>query len=178
MTAPNENENVEDQTTEEPEVAEEDNTSTEEKELSVDDYKKLLAERDASLKKANTERTAAQRKYKELRDASKDANDPPALSDAAKKALVVTALKAEGLNASQASKLAKLYDLEDVDVDGDEVVGIDFTSLREDFPQLFEKPSADKTNKATPLRNIDKGDKKNERAASAEEQFANALLRK
>lgn len=142
----------------------------------------ILKERDdlkAALDKANKERAAAGRKYKDLRDSTKDtANEPPALSDTAKRVLVVTALKAEGLTASQASKLAKSYDLADVDVEDDEIVGIDFSDLRELFPQLFEKPSTDKANKITPNRNIDKGDKKNERNASTEEQFANALLRK
>lgn len=172
MTAPNETENVEDQNLEETETEEtDDNGSEEEGQPSYEDLKKALD-------KANRERTAAQRKYKELRDSSKDKSDPPALSDAAKRVLVVTALKAEGLDASQASKLAKLYELENVDVDGDDVIGIDFTELKEDFPQLFTKDSPSTGTKPSPGRKIDKGDKRNERQADPSESFANALMRK
>lgn len=144
---PKEDENVEDQNVEETEEVDEDETdeSTEE-EPTIEDLKAQIAEKEKALAKANRERAANQRKYKELRDKSGDKDQPetPTLTDAAKRAFAIAELRAEGLNDAQAKRLAKLVNLDDIDLDEEgDVVGIDLDDIKEDFADLFNRSSDD-----------------------------------
>jgi hypothetical protein len=150
-------EKVENQEVEETEEELEEGNETQESTEETPSVEDLLKERDElkrSLDKANKERARLGRKVKE----TKETPEAPAISDAAKRVLVVSALKAEGLTQSQASRLARLYDLSEVDIEDDEVIGIDFDDLREEFPQLFEKSEPASTRKT--VRQVDTGNKK------------------
>jgi hypothetical protein len=128
---------VEEQNTEE--VSEE-NNPTETEELTVEQLKAELEKKEKALKKANAERT---RLGKKIKEAPAENNDQPVLTEAAKKAFVVSALKLKGLDDSQAKKFARLVDTSNIELDDDgDVVGIDLDEIEEDFPQLFNIETA------------------------------------
>lgn len=154
-----EDEHVEDQEVDKTEEVNEETDDSAEEEETIESLKAKIAEKEKALAKANKERAANQRKYKELRDKEGNQDEVPELSDKAKRALAVSYLRSEGLNDVQAKKFSKLVNLDDIEVDDDgDLIGIDLDELKEDFPQLFNTSNDDAPAKKQ-VRKLNNGDK-------------------
>lgn len=120
---------------------------------SREDYEKLLADhttREASLKAANAESAKRRLRIKELEQANEDAESratrlasEAALSQykpVAVQALAKAAFLEAGAPASKVARLSKLLDAAAVEIDGDNVSGLDdqIDSIKAEFPELFQ----------------------------------------
>lgn len=120
---------------------------------SREDYEALVVEHAAhaaSLKAANSESAKRRLRIKELEQASEDADAratriaaEAALSQykpLAVQALAKAAFLEAGAPASKVARLSKLLDAAAVDIDGDNVSGLDdqIESIKAEFPELFQ----------------------------------------
>lgn len=115
-----------------------------------------------ALKRANAESADRRKKLVELEKSHEDADTKKqreaieaataAMKPVAVRAEAKAAFMAAGADAAKVGKLVRLLDLSKVDIDGDDVTGLDdqVAEIKKDFPELFGEKDAGSTKTRVP----------------------------